>query len=889
MADESKTITIQFRGDSTQLDDEVNNIDRMLKYLQYDTAALQKKMKFGGNYADQMDLYSKAITNVDEEVRLAMTNMYKWDDEVEKYGEILRTNGKLSKAEAHDMERATKMYAEYSKKVENLKKQYNRLTYEKESYNRLTVANWLGEEGKKMNTLAQGVGKLADSFKYMSLGAGAALTASASAAITFETAMANVNKVLRDSEKDYLGTLQQQILDMSRVLPLTAEEIAQVTANALQLGISAKDVGMFTETILKLGTATNISADEAAVAIAQLFNITGEQFDNIDKFGAALTNLGNKFPTFESNIMEMAERIAAAGSAIGMSTKDILGLSTALASMGLSAEAGGTAISTILRNIDTAVATNSKSLSDWAERAGMSSSEFRKAWEGDVTGTFQRLINSIAKSVEGGANLNVILGDLGINAARQKDAFSRLVQASDTLNDALYESRDAWNAVAQGEDGALNTEFAEKVQTLANQFKLLKNELYYVGVQLGDTLMPALKQIVDWARDVVNWFANLSPETKEWVTKLLVGIAAIYPALKGLEIMIKGVSDLFGGLSKVIGSKLIPEGFGEKAFGGLIKFILKFASKLALPIAAIAAFAASFKYLYNTFEPFRNAINGLASAFKNNMVAKTQELLNVLKALGTWISGKLQPLFEKLGELYHRFIEPTVSYLYTVLTKLVFDVILTLYDWIVKIVKIIIELLKPAIDVIIKVIQSVITFLTPLIALIIKIFGVVLELIGVIWDKLKPYVDEALKGIAKGVEWLSGIVSEFFGLVMEAFQWVVDKFAELFAYLGDTGVIYTFSEAFSSITGVLKDAWEWLSKIIDGLTKWAGDAPTLGQMRRDYEAQTGRRLGTTGVINNYFSNTQRNTFNGSTSQRTVAAASGMIDLINDGLGKKLTW
>ena len=49
---------------------------------------------------------------------------------------------------------------------------------------------------------------------------------------------------------------------------------------------------------------------------------------------------------------------------------------------------------------------------------------------------------------------------------RNSDAFSRLVQANDTLNDALGESAKAWQDIEKGESGALNDEFAEKIAAL---------------------------------------------------------------------------------------------------------------------------------------------------------------------------------------------------------------------------------------------------------------------------------------------------------------------------------------------------------------------------------------------------------------------------------------
>ena len=896
MADESKTITIQFRGDTVSLDNEVSHIDKMIKVLQAETRNLEKKMKFGDDYKTQMGYYDEAISNVGQSIALAKKSQEYWNGEIEKYKQIMAEKRPLTEAEMGYLRTAERKYAEAGKQVENLTEQFKRLGKEQDNYLRLSVSEKLQKEGDSFKKLGQSVSKVADSFKYMSLAAGAALTGSASAAITFETAMANVNKVLKESDKNYFGTLQQQILDMSRVLPLTAEEIAQVTANALQLGISAKDVSKFTETILKLGTATNISADEAAIAIAQLFNITGEQYDNIDKFGAALTSLGNQFPTFESNIMEMAEKIAAAGSSVGMTTQDILGLATALSSMGLNADAGGTAISTILRTIDTQVATSGKTLAQWAKQARMSSEQFKKAWKNNATATFKQLVNQIAKSVDEGENLNLIMSELGINAVRQKDAFARLVQANDTLNDSLEKSVDAWNAVAKGESGALNDEFAEKVKTLASQFQLLKNDLYYLGVQIGNILVPYIRKAVDWVRSLVDWFINLSPETKKWITGFLTGIAAIYPVLKGIGVAISSIGTLLLGVAGIIQNGANIGGAGEKMFGGILKVmgsIAKFAKVMATPVAIITALAAAFAVLYKTCEKFREGINKLTTAFEAKMIAKTWQLYALLKEFGGWLGilyeQKIKPLFENLMKLYHTFIEPTLSYMLSALTKLLYQVIINVFEWVTKLIDYLIKFAKPVIEVIIDAIKVLVTFLAPVVGLIFTLIGAIAELVSWLWSKLDVAIKETIEIIGNIIQAFLEVGKIILDVVLVVLQWLVDKFAELFEFLKDTGVIDSFKTAFEGIVTVIQNAVDWFTKLLDKLAQWKKENPSLGEIKSNWENQTGQRVGSTGVITNIFNNNQRNTFNGTSSRQTTSAADSMLEMINNSLGKKLTW
>ena len=886
MADESKTITIKFRGDTAQLDTEVSNVDKMIKVLQNDTKALQKQMKFGDDYSSQMKIYDQAISNVTETLNLAKRNQSYWNDEIVKYQNIMKTRP-LTDEELGYLLTAQRKYAEYGKTIANVAEQQARLTEEKDNYLRLSVSEKLKDEGNQFKNLGQNINKVADSFKYISLAAGAALAGSASAAMTFETAMSNVNKVLKDSEKGYFTSLQQEILAMSRELPLTAEEIAQVTANALQLGVSAQDVSKFTETILKLGTATNISADEAAIALAQFFNITGESLQNVDKFGAVLTELGNTFPTFESDIMEMSERIAAAGTSIGMSSQDILGLSTALSSVGLKAEAGGSAISTILRTIDTQVATSGKKLSAWAKQAGMSVQEFKNAWQQDATSTFQLLVNSLAEGVDNGENLNAMLKDLGITAIRQTDAFSRLVQANDTLNDALSRSAKSWEEIEKGESGALNDEFAEKVKTLASQFQILKNELFALGVTIGQQIEPYLRQAIEFAKQLVDWFIELSPAAKKWAVGLLASLASIYPILKTVGTAISGIGTLLLGLSGIVQNKLMFAQMGEKMFGGILTAFKSFATSIAIPVAAIAALASAFALLYKNNETFSNAIDRLTNAFRFGIIRTTQQLLNILKEFANWFMSKIQPLMDYLIQLYHTFIEPTLSYLFSALTELIYDVIKTLYQWIVKIIDYLVRIAKPIIDVIINLIKAVATFLAPVISLIITLIGVIIELVGWLWDKLKPAISETIT-IVGNIGWaFSEVAAIISNLLLTAIQWLLDDFARLFGFLKDTGVITTFTSAFQGVVEVIQNAVKWFSDLLDKLAIFKKENPSLSEIRSNWESENGMRASQTGVYNVNINNTQRNTFNGAVEQAAGNAATNMLDMIDNALGKRV--
>lgn len=878
MANEDKTITIKFRGDTTSFANSVSNIDKMIKVLQRDTKDIEKKIKLDPSNANE---YANAINNTRSALELATRQYDAYGAEIEKYQNL---NRELTDKEVNALDTAVRKRAEYGSQISNLTEQLARLNREQENFDTLLLSRNLETFGKQMQGVGDAVQRVADGFKYISLAAGAALTGSASAAISFEDAMSNVRKVLRDDELQYFDTLRQGILDMSRELPITANEIAQVAANALQLGVSAKDVEKFTETILKLGTATDISAEDAAITLAQFFNVTGEDLQNVDKFGAVLVELGNRFPAFESGIMEMAQRIAAAGSGVGMTSDQLLGLAAALVSTGLNAESGGSAISTIIRNIDTQVATSGKKLSAWAEAAGMSVEEFKLAWTKDAAGTFQQIVNSISQSVDGGENLNLILGELGISAIRQKDAFSRLVGASDTFNATLRDSANAWKEVEEGEKGALNEEFENKVKTVAAQIQLLKNDLFYLGTEIGNILMPYIREFVEWLRQLVEWFINLSPESKKALTGMLIAFASIYPILKTVGKAISTIGTMMMGLGQIIGKQITlgtaKEGLGT-AFSNLAKSVLTWGKSLALPIAIIGTLAAAFVHLYKTSDEFKAKIDLLVYILQAGLSEAFWKLYGILQEFVKWFTKSIQPLLESLKNAWEHWIKPALSRLLIVLTEIVFKVLVSLFEWIVKIIEWIINIAKPIIETIIKILKLVIDVLAPIIKLVFDLFSLLGEFVKFLWDKVSPVISFIIDLIGGFIWILVEIATTIVDVVVEAFQDFIDKVKELFKWFEDKSPMEIFKAALEGVKTVVDNVKKGIADLIDKLLYAIG----LKEELNSEEAKANGKSKTT--LNIGAINTTANV-NTTTTQPAAAVANASVEAINRKLGKMLT-
>ncbi|EPX6960416.1 phage tail tape measure protein [Listeria monocytogenes] len=365
---------------------------------------------------------------------------------------------------------------------------------------------------------------------------------SVKAASDFESAFAGVKKTVdevvnQNGEVTYsYDKLAAGIRQMSKEMPASTTEISAVAEAAGQLGIQTPAVLSFTKTMVNLGVATNMSSEEAATALARFANIVQMKQSDFDRLGATIVSLGNNFATTEKEITDMGLRLAGQGKQVNMTEADIMGLAAAMSSVGIEAEAGGTAMSMVMKKINNAVYSGKGSLKGFADLAGMSAKQFQKAWKDDAAGALDDVVHGLQKNSEEGKNLTAILNDLGIKGIRESDTMLRLSGNADILTDALANSKTAWK-----ENSALTDEASKRYETFESQLKIFKNQITDIAIDLGGPFMKALnaglqasKPFLNSIKDMSKAFADASPETQKLVLKLAATALAFGPVTIGI-------------------------------------------------------------------------------------------------------------------------------------------------------------------------------------------------------------------------------------------------------------------------------------------------------------------------------------------------------------------
>ena len=258
----------------------------------------------------------------------------------------------------------------------------------------------------------------------------------AKAFIDFESSFAGVVKTV-DATEAQLAQLSDGFRQMAKEIPISVNEINRIGEAAGQLGIETENILGFTRTMADLGVTTNLASEEAASALAQLANITQMPQTNFDRLGSTIVALGSKLATTESKIVDFGLRIAAAGKEVGLSEDQILAIGATLASVGINAEAGGTAISKVMINMALAVDTGGKELAMFADVAGKTSADFAEQFETDAAGAIQSFITGLGQMKERGRSTLVVLEEMGITEVRMRDALLRASGAGDLLTKSL--------------------------------------------------------------------------------------------------------------------------------------------------------------------------------------------------------------------------------------------------------------------------------------------------------------------------------------------------------------------------------------------------------------------------------------------------------------------
>ena len=400
--------------------------------------------------------------------------------------------------------------------------------------------------GKSLESIGSGMSRLGGTMmRSVTLPIVAGMTAGVKAAIDYESAFAGVKKTVDATEAEY-AQMSAAIVDMSNKMPFAATSIAEVAEAAGQLGIQKNSIISFSETMLKLGTATDLAGTEGATTLARFAAITRMSQKDFDRLGSTIVKLGNNFAATESEIADMGMRISAAGSQVGMSEAEIMGFAAAMKQVGLESQAGGSALSKVMLDIDMKAAKGEGALKKFADVAGMSAKEFSAIWEKDAAGAMVSFIEGLGMVEAKGGNLALTLESLGYKELRVRDALMRAAGASGDVAQAVSMANGAWE-----ENNALQEEYIKRAETMEAKLQVLKNKGTNALAKFGEAAMPTLEKAMNFAGGMIESFAAMDESARESFLFKAGAAALAGPALKVFSTAATGLGKISTGIGNI--------------------------------------------------------------------------------------------------------------------------------------------------------------------------------------------------------------------------------------------------------------------------------------------------------------------------------------------------
>ncbi|WP_111230722.1 phage tail tape measure protein, partial [Helicobacter valdiviensis] len=317
--------------------------------------------------------------------------------------------------------------------------------------------------------------------------------------IGFESAMADVRKVVNFDEGDNIKKISDDILKMSQTLPATAKDLAAIAAAGGQIGLGSKDVREFTNLVTKMKVAFDMSAEEVGDSVAKIKNILGLSLKDMEDLGDSINNLSDNSASKANEIIDVMKRTAAAGKQLGFSKEQIAALGSTFISLGKPSEVAGTAINSLYTTLATADTLGEKTQKAF-QKIGISGDFLKEATFNNPQKALELFLERLG-TLDKKEQMGVLVDIFGKEFS---DDVGTLIQGLDTYKKALQ------NASDEDKKGSLQREFDTRADTTENSLILMKNAFNSLAINLGSVFLPVIAGASKALSFVVNGIVSIT-------------------------------------------------------------------------------------------------------------------------------------------------------------------------------------------------------------------------------------------------------------------------------------------------------------------------------------------------------------------------------------------
>lgn len=445
------------RGEAKELNKELTNQNKIFQAARFPADSVEGlRVKLGDLKTEYFRL-SKAVRDSDVGLRLK--------------GQIQAVTGEVSKAEQG--------IGVFTRNVGNYKGAI------------LDAIGATGGFGSSLRSLAVGGGVAA------AVGAGIGL------AVDGAKQLFQLNKQIADLQADVQKTTQltlddaraltEQLKGLDTRTPI--EGLLEIATVAGRLGVQGREgVFQFTKAVDTLAVALgdDLGGDVETVTdtVGKLSNtLFGATTDgtklsqNLLFLGNALNVLSAEGAASAGTIADFAGRIGAIGIPLGVTQGEILGISTTLDELNVTAERGGSAVTRIFQALtqDTEKFASALDVTpDVLRAAGFEANSLAELVNTDLTGALRFASTRVLELSENNIDLSSKLKEVGLTGAGELEVFLKLGQANERLGQNINTA-----TTALQNQNSLTAEAQVKNENLAGAYERLRNDIREAFVSSG--------------------------------------------------------------------------------------------------------------------------------------------------------------------------------------------------------------------------------------------------------------------------------------------------------------------------------------------------------------------------------------------------------------------
>ncbi len=587
-----KGITIEIGGNTQPLNKALADVNKKSKDLQSELRQVERLLKMDpGNtelLAQKQKLLAEAVQNSKEKLDRLKAAQQQVNEQFAK--------GDISEEQYRAFQREV---AKAEQELKGFERQLNETAK--------ATDTWKNKLDKAQTSLKNVGAKMTDVGKNLSmkvtapvLGLGAAV---AKTGMEFDAAMSEVGAISGATGED-LQKLEALAKEMGATTKFSASEAAEGLKYMAMAGWETQQQIDALPGILMLAAASGEELGAVSDIVTDAMTAFGMEAARAGEFADVLAAASSNANTNVGMLGESFKYVAPVAGALGFSAQDTAHALGLMANAGIKSSQAGTA----LRGAITRMMKPSKDAATVIDELGLKLTDA----EGNML-PFRDVMDQLRSTF---ANLT----------AEQQAQYAATIFGQEAMSGmlAIINASEAdYNKLASAIDnsaGAAQKMADEMQDNLKGRLTELKSAIEGVALQLYDHLQPALEKIVGVVQKLVDWFADLSPETQKVIVVIAGLAAAIGPLLIVLGAMASGLSAIIG-ILPVLGTAFTvltgPVGLIVAAIAAAIAIgVLLWKNWETISEKAIEIWEAIRDFFVRTFEAIKETITSVWNSIK---------------------------------------------------------------------------------------------------------------------------------------------------------------------------------------------------------------------------------------------------------------------------------